>query len=116
MPGRDGRDVDPVARELGAEGVGEADQGEFAGLYGSHVRDGDFAADRGDVDDPAAARAAHVRDGLLDRLNGAQKCSPSPSRSPRRRHVVEGADFDDAGVVDQHVDPAVAIDHALDRA
>ncbi len=53
--GADGGDADAFEAELGVEAFGEAGEGELAGDVGEQMGDGDFAANRGDVDDGCAA-------------------------------------------------------------
>lgn len=52
--GADGGDPDTLVAEFGVEAFGEADESKLTGDIGQHVRDRDFAADGGDVDDGRA--------------------------------------------------------------
>ncbi len=56
--GADGGDADAFVAELGVEAFGEAGEGELGGDVGEQVRDGDLAADGGDVDDSAMSGLA----------------------------------------------------------
>ena len=46
--------------------------------------------------------------------SGPQKCTAIDSSKSATRGVLDRSDGDDAGVVDEHVDGAVAADHGLD--
>lgn len=88
-----GRLGQPAHREFGC-GVTVA--GDGAG----------HALDRGDVDDRAAARFLHRFDHGADAQKHSGQVDVEDPLPFRKRVVLQGADVDDAGVVDQHIDPA----------
>ncbi len=111
--GADGGDADAFLAELGVEAFGEAGEGELAGDVGEEVGDGDLAADGGDVDDRGAATVAfflreHAGEGGLDGVEGGVEVGVHGAVEGFERLVFEGADLDDAGVVDEDVEAAEA--------
>ena len=102
-PWSNSRDVNPVARELSPEGIGETDERELARAVGREMGHGHFPADRGDVDDATAAGAAHVRNDLPDQIERRPKMELHRFLKIVAAHVLERADFDDAGVIDQNI-------------
>ena len=117
--GADGGDADVFLAELGVEAFGEAGEGELAGDVGEEVRDGDFAADGGDVDDGGAAAAAfllreHVWEGGLDGVEGGVEVGVHGAGEGFEGLVLEGADLDDAGVVDEDIDSTEVVAGLVD--
>ena len=105
------------------EAFGEADQGELGGGVGQHVGDGDLAADGGDVDDGGAAwpagqgrLGAHVREGLPGGVERGEEVDLHGALEGFDGLRLDGADLDDAGVVDEEVDAAEAGDGLGDEA
>jgi len=120
--GADGGDADAFVAELGVEAFGEADEGELGGGVGKHVGDGDLAADARDVDDGGAAVArewglrAQVREGGPGGVEGGEKVDLHGALEDVEGLGFDGADVDDAGVVDEDVDAAEAGDGFGDEA
>ena len=114
--------ADPVRRVLDRGGLGEDAHGALRGVIGRVRMRADDAADRGDVDDGAAACALHRRDGglgaeedagrvdlhdlvpLLERLIGQPRSGGDAGLDVQLR-IAAG----DAGDVAQDVDAAVAL-------
>ena len=120
--GADGGDADAFVAELGVEAFGEADQGEFCGGVGEHVGDGHLAADGSDVDDGGAAGSgerdllAEVREGGPGGVEGGEEVDLHGALEDFKGLGFDGADVDDAGVVDEDVDAAIALDGFVDEA
>ena len=120
--GADGGDADAFVAELGVEAFGEADECELGGGVGEHVGDGDLAADAGDVDDGRAAVAgqrsllAQVREGGPGGVEGGEEVDLHGALEDLEGLGFDGADVDDAGVVDEDVDAAEAGDGFVDEA
>lgn len=108
--GIDHGDLDAGAAEFGAKAFGKTDKGVFAGDVGQQVWDTDFAADGGNVHDVAAAATLHVRQGCLNGVERAEEVDPHGIFEGLERLVLKGGDVDDAGVVDEDIDTAVACD------
>src|SRR5436309_2743847 len=77
------------------------------------MRDADLAADRGDVDDPAAALTLHRRDGRAHRVQRPPEMDVHRVLEISDVHVLERPHLNDAGVVDQDIDRAGARDDLL---
>ena len=120
--GADGGDADSFVAEFGVEAFGEADESELGSRVRQHVRDGQLAANGGDVHYAGAAAAG-------ERLLGAEVWERGPGGVEGGEEVdlhgalegggglgFDGADFDDAGVVDEDVDTAEAGDGFGDEA
>ena len=95
------------------------DQRELAAAVRQQVGHAHLAADRRDVDDAALRGAASSPAGRRGwRAAAPRSGSASPPRSPRSVISSIGADLDDAGVVDQHVQrpkwPIDPLHHRLD--
>ena len=116
--GADGGDADAFVAELGVEALREADEGELAGDVGQKVRDGDLAADGGDVDDRGGAfirDAEHVRKGGSSGVEGGEEVGCHGAAIGGERLVFDGTDLDDSGVVDEDVDAAEVGDGVIDK-
>ena len=119
----DGGDADAFETELGVEAFGEAGESEFAGDVGEQMWDGDLASDGGDVDDrSASALALRLREEAgeagLDGVERGVEVGVHGAMKGFERLVLEGADLDDAGVVDEDVEATEAgvglVDEVLD--
>ena len=77
---------------------------------------GNFSADRSDVDDAPFAAPAKVRERFHDELEGRPEVEIHGALEIFALHVLGGANFDDAGIIDNHVNAAKMIDDLLDRA
>ena len=117
--GADGGDADAFVAEFGVEAFGEADEGELAGDVGEHVGHGELAAYAGDVDDGGVAV-----DGVAAEKMGERGVGGVERGVEVRGHgaavggeglVFDGADFNDAGVVDEDVDAAEVADGVVDE-
>ena len=97
----------------------EADEGEFAGDVGEHVRHGELAADTGDVDDGGVAVDAvageQVWERGVGRVEGGEEVGGHGAAIGGDGLVFDGADLDDAGVVDENVDAAEVADGVIDE-
>ncbi len=93
------------------QAFGEAGERKLGGNVGQQVRDRDLAADRRDVDDAAARllrridRIEQVREGGVNGVEGGEEVGLHGSLISFERLVFKGANLDDAGVVDQQVEP-----------
>ncbi len=117
--GADGGDADAFVAEFGVEAFGEADESEFAGDVGEHVGHGEFAADAGDVDDGcvfvAGVAVEQVGKRGVGGVEGGEEVGGHGSAIGGDGLVFDGADFDDAGVVDEDVDAAEVADGVIDE-
>ena len=111
--GADGGDADAFVAELGVEAFGEADDGELAGDVREHVGHGELAADAGDVDDAGVGKlgiARFAREQVGERgvggVEGGEEVDIHGAIEGVEGLVFDGTDLDDAGVVDEDVDPA----------
>ena len=116
-PGRDGVDADPVRAELERHRLRQPPERMLRGAVvrepGAARMDG---VDRRDVDDRAAvALRPHLRCGGLDAEERAADVDADDAVELRRRHVLEQEVREDAGVVDEHVEPAEARHGRLDE-
>jgi len=120
--GADGGDADSFVAEFGVEAFGEADEGELGGGVRQHVWDSQLAAYGGDIDDAGATGAG-------DRLLGAEVWERGPGGVEGGEEVdlhgalegcgglgFDGADLDDASVVDEDVDATETGDGFGDEA
>jgi hypothetical protein len=64
--GLDDGDADPEWFDFGGDGFAEAFDAPFGGVVERVAREGDLTAVRGDLDDPAAALPAEVRQSGAD--------------------------------------------------
>ena len=112
----DSCDANALVAELGVEALGEADEGELARDVGQKMRHGEFAADAGDVDDGTGSATEHVGLYGLGGVDGGEEVGGHGSAVGGDGLVFDGADFDDAGVVDEDVDVAEVGDGVLDEA
>ena len=117
--GADGGNADAFVAELSVEAFGEADEGEFAGDVGEQVGHGDFAADTGDVDDGGVAvdgvATEQVRERGVGCVEGGEEVGRHGAAVGVEGLVFDGADFDDARVVDEDVDAAGVADSVIDE-
>ncbi len=114
--GRDGRDVNAIARQLGPQRIGQSDERELARAVGSEMRHRHSAADGSDVDDASSAAAAQMRKRLHDQIERRPKMQIHRALEILALHVLERADLNNAGVVDHDVEAAEMLDDLLDRA
>ena len=120
--GADGGDADSLVAEFGVEAFGEADEGELRGGVGEHVGGGDLSADGSDVNDGGAASPdewgllAQVREGGPGGVEGGKEVDLHGALEDLEGLGFDGADVDDAGVVDEDVDAAEAGDGFVDEA
>ncbi len=119
----DGSDANTLLAKLGVEAFGEAGKGELAGHVRKQVRDGDLAADGGNVDYGGFAAVdfllrEHAWERRLDGVEGAVEVGIHGSVKGVEGLVFEGADLDNAGVVDEDIDSTEVnvglIDQVLD--
>src|SRR5205085_931397 len=101
--------------QLGPQSLRETGQGVLAGDVGQQVRDGDLAADGGNVDDAPLAAAAHAGQGGQGGVQGRPEVGLHARLVIGDGHYFHRADLDDAGVVDQHVDAAQPVIHGPDH-
>lgn len=111
----DDHDVDAERRDLHAKRVGERFQRVFRGVVPGTERQGDLAADRGDVDDRAGALRPHGGQDELDEPGRREKVDFELVARGVQRHVLDGTVQDGAGVVDEDVDPLVCFENGVDR-
>ena len=97
------------------QSLGESDGGELRAAVRQEVRHADLSADRRDVHDPSMSLTLHHRQ------DGQRRVDDAPVHDVHQRVVVvdahrrRGADFDDAGVVDQDVDAAKRLHRRFDQ-
>lgn len=115
----DGGDADAFVAELGVEAFGESYESEFAGDVREHVRHGELAADAGDVDDGCVLVSGFAVEQMRERGVGGVKRGEEVgghgSAIGGDGLVFYGADFEDAGVVDEDVDAAEVADGVVDE-
>ena len=107
--------MDVVARELGANRIGQTSQRKFAGAIWREMRHGDLAADRRDINYASPTPNSHLRNDSENQCVRRPKMQPHGTFEILPRHVFQWTDFNDAGVVDQDVDLAKSIDNFLNR-
>src|SRR5437870_12758182 len=78
------------------------------------MRQGNFAADGGNVHDTSPTPKTHLWHDLRNQLVGRPKMQSHRAFVIFAAHVIERTDFDDAGVVDQDVNPVEMIDYFPD--
>ena len=111
----DRRNSDAAAAYFGVEAFGKADEGELGCRVGKHVRDGEFAADAGDVHDAGAASGCrklchHVGQCGVGCVERGEEVDTHGGFKGFQWLGFEGTDGDDAGIVDENVDAAEAAD------
>ena len=84
--------------------------------YKRHERGRDQAQDRADVDDPAAALLAHLRQHGAGHADRAEEIGLEQRASLLDRALLRRAGDAEARVVDQHVDAAGSVEHLAHRA
>ena len=114
--GAHGGDTNAFVAEFGVEALREAYEGELAGDVGQKMRHGEFAADAGDVDDGSGMATEHVGQYRLCGMDGGEEVGGHGSAVGGDGLVFDGADLDDAGVVDEDVDVAEVGDCVFDEA
>src|SRR5437899_724872 len=114
--GIDGGDQDVVFGQLSAERFGETGQSELTGAVGNQMRDANLAADGGNVDDSTFAAEAHVGQHGEAGIKRGPEVHVQGILEILLRHVIDRADADLPGVVDEHVESAVAADGMLNGA
>src|SRR4249919_339977 len=77
---------------------------------------GNFAANGGNVHDPSPTPETHLRHDLRNQFVRRPKMQSHRAFVIFAAHVFERTDFDDAGVVDQDVDPVEMIDDFPDSS
>lgn len=118
QPWADCGDAYAFVAEFGVQALGEADQGEFTGDVGQKVWDGDFTSDGGDVDDGGGAivrDTEHVRKHSLRGVESSEEVGGHGATVGGEGLVLDRADLDDAGVVDQDIDAAEVGDGVVDE-
>jgi len=117
--GADGGDADAFVAEFGVEAFGEADESELAGDVREHVGHGELAADAGDVDDGCVTvdgvAAEKMRESGVGGVEGGEEVGGHGAAIGGDGLVFYGPDFDDAGVIDEHVDAAEVADGVVDE-
>ena len=116
--GAHGVDAHTEGPELDRRDLGEPTEGELAGRVGGQAMAADEPADRGDVDDRtgAAAGALVQPEERLDAVQRADDVDVEGVTELLDRHLRQGGGPEDAGVVDQHVEPTVAATHDVGDA
>ena len=105
--------------QFGVKTFGETNKGEFAGDIRKHVWHGKLAADASDVDDGCVFVAGLAIEQMRERGVSGVECGEEVgghgSAVGGDGLVFNGADFDDAGVVDEDVDAAKVADGVVDE-
>jgi MerR family transcriptional regulator/heat shock protein HspR len=117
-PGTDGGDADAFVAKLCVKALGEADESELAGNVGQKVGNGDFTSDGGDVNDGGGAivrNTEHVGKRRLCGVEGGEEVGGHGATVGGEGLVFDGADLDDAGVVDEDVDATEVGDGVIDE-
>ena len=120
--GADGGDADALGAKLRVEAFRVAGEGELAGGIGEQMRDGHFAADRGDVDDGGAMGAAFefwlAEERGKSGLGGVERSEEVVLHGGFKGFdglIFDGADLDDAGAVDQDIEALEMADGELNH-
>jgi hypothetical protein len=103
---QDERQLDAGAAQLGTDRLGEPGHGVLARRVDRLARHADAGRRGGDVHDVAGAAGDHRRQRQLHAQRDAARVDRELARGPRVVLLEEGTDVHDAGVVDQHVQPA----------
>src|SRR5215469_3686108 len=80
------------------------------------MRHGNFAANGGNVDDTSPTPKAHLWQDLRNQFVRRPKMQSHRTFIIVAGHMIERTDFDDAGVVDQDVNPVEMIDDIPDSS
>jgi hypothetical protein len=91
---------------IGGERLTEAADGPLRGLVGGHPRAADAAAERGDLDDPAAALLAQDRQGRLGDVDRAEEVRLDLPSEGLERRVLERHAVTLTRIVDHDGEPA----------
>ena len=110
--GLDDHDLDPERRHLGGQRLGHGLQRELRRAVDAEPGHDDLAADTAHHHDRPAAALAHVRQHRAGERERAEHVQVEQGAQLVVRGLLDGADLGAAGVVDQHVDPAVPVDGA----
>src|SRR5437763_16750204 len=105
--------MDLVARELGANRIGQPRQRKFTGAVWREMRHGDLAADRRDINYASPTPNSHLRNDSGNQFVRRPKLQPHVTFKILTGHVFQWTDFNDDGVADQDVDLAKSIDTFL---
>ncbi len=114
-PGSIEADLDPPWPHLVPQGFGGPFEREFRGAVGGHGGHRHHAADRRNVEDPAAPFFAHARQHQLDQLHRTVEIDHHLLEQGVVRKVLDHRPVGHPGVVDQNVDPAPAVAGLLDH-
>ncbi|GAA2152719.1 hypothetical protein GCM10010403_19650 [Glycomyces rutgersensis] len=114
--GLDHDHVDPELVDLHAQRVRERLQGVLGRVVPGAERQGDHAADRGDVHDRAPALLSHVRQDELHEPGRGDHVHLEQVAGLGQRHLLDRAVDHRARVVDQHVDAPLLFDDGGDGA
>ena len=111
--GTDRRHLDPEVAELEHARLGQAHEAELGRVVAGQVRVGDQAGDRGDVDDCARALPLHRRHDRARAQEGPAQVDAEHLVELLERQLVDRPEVAEPRVVDQHVEPAVALERRL---
>ena len=102
--------------EVRAQGLGQTDDGELAGVVDAEAAHADQAAYGRGVDDMGFAAMAHeLRQERGDAVDDAAKIDPEHPIPVAKRHLVQRARHIDAGIVEQQVHGPVPGDDVISR-
>jgi hypothetical protein len=107
-------DFDAEAVEFVSEGFGVTFEGKFGGGVEAVAGDADAAGEGSDVNDSAFALGTHVRQDGLGEANGAEEVGFEEVVDLIDGGFLGRAIEDDAGVIDEDVDSACAVEDGLD--
>ena len=110
----DGVGLDVVLGPLLGQDPGEADQAHLGGAVVGLAEVAQNAGVRGGVEDPAVALLAHLDPRRAGHVERPPQVDVDDGVEQLRRHVVERLVAQDAGVVDDDVDPSEGVDGRLD--
>ncbi|MFZ0164427.1 MAG: hypothetical protein WAL12_12675, partial [Trebonia sp.] len=91
-------------RDLLAQGLSEAFEGEFGGAVGAEPRCGELAANAGELDHPAASLPAHVRQRRLGQRGRAEVVEVEQVPHLGLGGLLQGADLSPSGTVYQDIE------------
>ena len=112
-------DVDSLVAKFRVKTLRVAYEGELAGYVGKQVGHGEFPSNAGDIDDGGVAvdgiSLEQMREGGIGGVEGREEIGGHGALVGGDRLVFDGADFDDASVVDEDVDVAVKAGGVVDE-
>jgi len=115
----DGSDMDSFVSEFGVKTLRVAYEGEFAGYVGEQVRHGKFSPNTCDVDDGGVAEdwiaLEQMRESGVGGVESREEVGCHGALISGYGLIFDGADFDDASVVDEDVDVAEEADGVVDE-